>query len=168
MVDEVQTGNGRTGRFYAYMNYGLNPDVVTTAKGLAGGLPLGACLLGDRVKDVLSFGDHGSTFGGNPVACAAALSVVNRLTDSFLREVEAKASLLRSMLEPVPGILSVSGLGLMLGLKTEKPASDVVKACMENGVLCLTAKDKVRLLPALNIPFSFLAEAAEIILEACK
>ncbi len=167
MVDEVQTGNGRTGRFYAYMNYGLHPDVVTTAKGLAGGLPLGACLLGDRVKDVLSFGDHGSTFGGNPVACAAALSVVNRLTGPFLSEVEAKGSLLRSILEGAPGILSVSGLGLMLGLKTEKPAPEVVRACMENGVLCLTAKDKVRLLPALNIPEDLLRRAAGIIAAVC-
>ena len=167
MIDEVQTGNGRTGRLYAYMNYGLHPDVVTTAKGLAGGLPLGACLLGDKVKDVLSFGDHGSTFGGNPVACAAALSVLNRLTDDFLEEVSAKSALLRSLLCDAPGIRSVSGLGLMLGLETEKPAADVVRTCMESGVLCLTAKDRVRLLPALNIPENLLRKAAEIIRSAC-
>ena len=167
MIDEVQTGNGRTGKLYAYMNYGLHPDVVTTAKGLAGGLPLGACLLGEKVKDVFSYGDHGSTFGGNPVACAAALSVFSRLTDSFLAEVEARSALLRSLLEDAPGIRSVSGLGLMLGLQTEKPAAEIVKACMENGVLCLTAKDKVRLLPALNIPDDLLRKAAEIIREAC-
>ena len=124
MIDEVQTGNGRTGKLYAYMNYGLHPDVVTTAKGLAGGLPLGACLLGEKVKDVFSYGDHGSTFGGNPVACAAALSVFSRLTDSFLAEVEARSALLRSLLEDAPGIRSVSGLGLMLGLRTEKPAAE--------------------------------------------
>ena len=168
MVDEVQTGNGRTGTFYAYMQYGLKPDVVSTAKGLAGGLPMGATLLGERVKDVLSFGDHGSTFGGNPVCAAGALSVVNRLTDSFLAEVTAKAALLRSLLEGAPGIVSVSGLGLMMGLKTEKPAGEVVAACMENGVLCLTAKDKVRLLPALNIPEDLLRRAAEVIRAACK
>ena len=167
MIDEVQTGNGRTGKLYAYMNYGLHPDVVTTAKGLAGGLPLGACLLGEKVKDIFSYGDHGSTFGGNPVACAAALSVFSRLTDSFLAEVEAKSALLRSLLEGAPGIRSVSGLGLMLGLRTEKLAAEVVKDCMENGVLCLTAKDKVRLLPALNIPDDLLRKAAEIIREAC-
>ena len=167
MIDEVQTGNGRTGKLYAYMNYGLHPDVVTTAKGLAGGLPLGACLLGSRVKDVLSYGDHGSTFGGNPVACAAALSVMDRLTNAFLESVDAKSSLLRGLLEGAPGILSVSGLGLMLGLKTEKPAGEVVRKCMENGVLCLTAKDKVRLLPALNIPENILRKAAEIIRAAC-
>ena len=167
MVDEVQTGNGRTGKLYAYMNYGLHPDVVTTAKGLAGGLPLGACLLSDKVKDVLSYGDHGSTFGGNPVACAAALSVLDRLTGPFLEEVEAKGRLLRGLLEGAPGIQSVSGLGLMLGLKTDKPAGEVVRTCMENGVLCLTAKDKVRFLPALNIPEDLLRKAAEIVRAAC-
>ena len=167
MVDEVQTGNGRTGSLYAYMNYGLHPDVVSTAKGLAGGLPLGACLLGEKVKDVLSYGDHGSTFGGNPVACAAALSVLNRLTDAFLAEVDAKGRLLRSLLEGAPGIQSVTGLGLMLGLKTDKPAGEVVAACMENGVLCLTAKDKVRFLPALNIPEELLRKAAEVVRAAC-
>ena len=168
MIDEVQTGNGRTGKLYAYMNYGLSPDVVTTAKGLAGGLPLGACLLSEKVQDVLSYGDHGSTFGGNPVACAAALSVLSRLTDPFLESVVEKSKRLRSLLEGAPGIQSVSGLGLMLGLKTEKAASEVVKGCMEKGVLCLTAKDKVRLLPALNIPDDLLQKAAEIIKEACR
>ena len=168
MVDEVQTGNGRSGKMYAYMNYGLHPDVVTTAKGLAGGLPMGACLLSEKVQDVLSFGDHGSTFGGNPVAASAALSVVSRLTDDFLDEVAAKGKLLRSLLEGQSGIESVSGLGLMLGLKTSKPAAEVVSACMERGVLCLTAKDKVRLLPALNIPEPLLRKAAEIILGCCR
>ncbi len=165
MVDEVQTGNGRSGRMYAYMNYGLHPDVVTTAKGLAGGLPMGAALLSDKVQDVFSYGDHGSTFGGNPVAAAAALSVVNRLTDDFLDEVTAKGNLLRSLLEGQAGIESVSGLGLMLGMKTVKPAGEVVAACMAKGVLCLTAKDKVRLLPALNIPEDLLRKAAAVILE---
>ena len=164
MVDEVQTGNGRTGKLYAYMNYGLHPDVVSTAKGLAGGLPMGATLLAEKVANVLSFGDHGSTFGGNPVAAAAALSIVDRLTDDFLNEVAEKGRLLRQLLEGKPGIASISGLGLMLGLKTEKPAGEVVSACMEHGVLCLTAKDKVRLLPALNIPVELLEQAADVIL----
>jgi acetylornithine/N-succinyldiaminopimelate aminotransferase len=168
MVDEVQTGNGRTGQMYAYMNYGLQPDVVTTAKGLAGGLPLGAALLGDKVKNVLGYGDHGSTFGGNPVACAAALSVVNRLTDSFLAEVRQKSEYLFSRFTGAPGIESVSGLGLMLGLQTVKPASEVIKACMENGVLVLSAKSRVRLLPALNIPMELLEKAADIILAAAQ
>ena len=168
MVDEVQTGNGRSGKMYAYMNYGLEPDVVSTAKGLAGGLPMGATLLGEKVKDVFSYGDHGSTFGGNPVAASAALSVVGRLTDSFLADVTRRSELLKSLFTGAPGIESVSGLGLMLGLKTARPASEVVSACMESGVLCLTAKDKVRLLPALNIPDDLLIKAAEVIKAACK
>ena len=168
MVDEVQTGNGRSGKMYAYMHYGIQPDVVSTAKGLAGGLPMGATLLGEKVKDVFAFGDHGSTFGGNPVAAAAALSVVSRLTDGFLQEVTRKSELIRSLLDGAPGIESISGLGLMIGLKTAKPASEVVAACMENGVLCLTAKDKVRLLPALNIPDELLTRAAKVIRQACK
>ena len=168
MVDEVQTGNGRSGKIYAYMTYGLEPDVVSTAKGLAGGLPMGATLLGEKVKDVFSYGDHGSTFGGNPVAAAAALSVVGRLTDDFLADVTRKSNLIRSLLDGAPGIESISGLGLMLGLKTSKPASEVVAACMANGVLCLTAKDKVRLLPALNIPDELLAKAANVIKSACN
>ena len=167
MVDEVQTGNGRTGKMYAYMQYGLTPDVVSTAKGLAGGLPMGATLLSERVKDVLGFGDHGSTFGGNPVAAAAALSVVRRLTDSFLADVSRKADLLRGLLSGAPGIEGISGLGLMLGLRTARPAARVVADCMEGGVLCLTAKDKVRLLPALNIPDDLLEKAAEVIKTAC-
>ena len=167
MVDEVQTGNGRTGKMYAYMHYDLTPDVVSTAKGLAGGLPMGATLLSDKVKNVLGFGDHGSTFGGNPVAAAAALSVVRRLTDPFLADVSRKADLLRSLLSGAPGIEGISGLGLMLGLRTARPAAQVVADCMANGVLCLTAKDKVRLLPALNIPDDLLVKAAEIIKSAC-
>jgi len=163
MVDEVQTGNGRSGRMYAYMNYGLQPDVVSTAKGLAGGLPMGATLLSEKVKDVFTFGDHGSTFGGNPVAASAALSVVTRLTDDFLAGVTRKGELLRDLLGNAPGIESISGLGLMLGLKTVRPAAEVVAACMQNGVLCLTAKDKVRLLPALNIPEELLRKAAAVI-----
>lgn len=168
MVDEVQTGNGRTGELYSYMHFGVKPDVVSTAKGLAGGLPLGATLLGERAQDVFHFGDHGSTFGGNPVCCAAAISVLNRIDEALLSEVRSKGEYLRRQFENAPGVEAVSGLGLMLGLKTVRPASEVVTACMQNGVLCLTAKEKVRLLPALNISFSLLAEAAEIILEACR
>ena len=167
MVDEVQTGNGRTGKLYAYEHYGVRPDVVSTAKGLAGGLPLGATLLGERVKDVFSYGDHGSTFGGNPVCCAAALSVLSRIDDRLLEEVDAKGRYLRGRFEGAKGIESVSGLGLMLGLKTVRPAGQVVGECMEQGVLCLTAKDKVRLLPALNIPMALLEEAAQVILRVC-
>ena len=167
MVDEVQTGNGRTGQLYAYMNYGVQPDVVSTAKGLAGGLPLGATLLGEKVQNVLGFGDHGSTFGGNPVSCAAAISVLSRIDEALLSEVREKSSYLFDTFKNAPGIESISGLGLMIGLKTKKPAGEVVAACMKKGVLCLTAKDKVRLLPALNIPIETLKKAAEIIKSAC-
>lgn len=163
IVDEVQTGNGRTGKLYSYMNFGIKPDIVTTAKGLGGGLPIGATLLGDKVKDVFHFGDHGSTFGGNPVCCAAAKSIIDRLDDSFLSEVRKKSDYVFSALSGAPGIISVTGMGLMIGIKTLKPAREVVDECVEKGVLCLLAKDKVRLLPALNIPDGILAEAVEII-----
>ena len=167
MVDEVQTGNGRTGALYAYMNYGIHPDVVSTAKGLAGGLPLGATLLGEKVQNVLGFGDHGSTFGGNPVSCAAALSILGRIDDALLAEVRKKSDYLFETFAGCEGIEQVSGMGLMIGLKTTKPAGEVVKSCMEQGVLCLTAKDKVRLLPALNIPMEVLQKAAAVIKAAC-
>ena len=167
MIDEVQTGNGRTGALYAYMNYGLKPDVVSTAKGLAGGLPLGATLLGEKTEQVLGFGDHGSTFGGNPVSCAAAVSILSRMDDQLLSQVKEKGAWLKETFTGAKGIEAVTGMGLMLGLKTTKPAAEVVKSCMEQGVLCLTAKDKLRLLPALNIPWEQLKKAASIILTAC-
>ena len=167
IVDEVQTGNGRTGRLYSYMNFGIVPDVVSTAKGLGGGLPLGATLISDKCKDVLGFGDHGSTFGGNPVCCAGALSILKRIDDNLLYDVRAKSDWLFREFSQAEGIESVSGMGLMIGLKTKKPASEVVAKCMENGVLCLTAKDKVRLLPALNISMEILKQAASIIKAAC-
>ncbi len=167
MVDEVQTGNGRTGKLYSYMNFGVNPDVVTTAKGIGGGLPLGACLMGEKVEHVLGHGDHGSTFGGNPVACAGAVSIINRLDDAFLAEVRRKGKILFSALEGAPGIEKITGMGMMCGVKPVKPAGDVVKKCIEKGVLCLTAKDKVRLLPALNMPEDVLVKAVNIIKEAC-
>ena len=163
MIDEVQTGNGRTGTLYAFEGYGEEPDVVTTAKGLAGGLPIGAALLGARAQDVLKSGDHGSTFGGNPVCVAAALSVLGRIDEALLSDVRLKGAALRETLAAARGVRRVTGLGLMLGVETEKPAADVVRRCMERGVLALTAKDKVRLLPALNIPFELLEEAAQII-----
>lgn len=167
IVDEVQTGNGRTGEMYAYMNYGIQPDVVSTAKGLGGGLPLGAALLSEKVENVLGFGDHGSTFGGNPVCCAGAISIIERIDDALLAEVKAKSAYLFAELSGAPGVAFVTGMGLMVGIKTEKPAGEVLKKCMENGVLCLTAKDKVRLLPALNISWEELKEAVAIIKAAC-
>ena len=168
ICDEVQTGNGRTGALYAYMNYGITPDIVTTAKGLGGGLPIGAALLGEKVASVFGPGDHGSTFGGNPAVCAGACSILERINDDLLKEVKEKSDYLVSAFTGADGIESVSGLGLMLGLKTTRPAADVVKTCIEKGVLCLTAKDKVRLLPALNIPLDLLQKAAYSIMEAAK
>ena len=168
IVDEVQTGNGRTGKLYGYMNYDVTPDVVTTAKGLGGGLPIGAAMMGERVESVLGFGDHGSTYGGNPVCSAGALTVIERLTDEFLAEVSGKSEYIFNTLNGADGIEGVSGMGLMIGIKTVKPAADVVKLAMEKGVLCLTAKDKVRLLPALNIPFDDLKYAIQVIMEVAK
>ncbi len=168
IIDEVQTGNGRTGQLYGYMHFGITPDIVSTAKGLGGGLPIGATLLGEMVQNVLGPGDHGSTYGGNPVCCAGALSVINRLDETLLSQVRAKSDYVFSALTGAPGIKSVSGMGLMIGIETERPAKDVVSACMEKGVLCLTAKTKVRLLPALNIPMDVLQEAIEILKSACK
>lgn len=167
IVDEVQTGNGRTGSLYAYMDYGIKPDIVTTAKGLAGGLPLGATMLGEKVENIFGYGDHASTFGGNPVCCAAAMSVLSRIDESFLCGVRERSGYIFDRLKGAEGILSLSGRGLMIGIETVKPAAEVVAKCIDGGVLCLTAKNKVRLLPALNIPTELLERAVEVIKNAC-
>jgi len=134
---------------------------------LGGGLPLGAALLGEKVENVLGFGDHGSTFGGNPVCCAGAISIVSRMDDAFLEEVQKKSQYIFDELNQAQGVEALSGMGLMIGIKTVKPAIEIVKKCNEKGVLCLTAKDKVRLLPALNISWDELKEAISIIKETC-
>jgi acetylornithine/N-succinyldiaminopimelate aminotransferase len=163
IADEVQTGNGRTGALYAYMHYGIMPDIVSTAKGLGGGLPIGACLLGEKVKDVLTAGSHGSTFGGNPIAAAGALNILSRIDDALLADVRAKSEYIFETMQGAKGVKSVSGLGLMIGIETEKDASAVIAACRENGVLVIKAKNKVRLLPPLNIPMETLAKALDVI-----
>ena len=168
IFDEVQTGNGRTGKLYGYMNFSVTPDVFTTAKGLGGGLPIGACVVGEKAQNSLGFGDHGSTYGGNPVACAGALSVIERIDDKLLQDVRKKSEYVFDTLSQCDGVESVSGMGLMIGIKTKKPVSDVIKYCMENGVLCLSAKDKLRLLPALNIDFELLKKAVEVIKTAVE
>ncbi len=168
MVDEVQTGNGRSGQCYAYLCFGVLPDAVSTAKGLGGGLPIGAVMLGEKLKDVFGPSDHGSTFGGNPVACAGGVSIMERIDDALLADVRSKSKYIFDQLSGAEGVESVSGLGLMIGIKTVKPAKEVVAKCMENGVLCLTAKDKVRLLPALNIPQDVLEKAITVLKDACK
>lgn len=167
IADEVQVGNGRSGKLYGYMHYGFTPDIVSTAKGLGGGLPLGATMLGEKVQDVLIPGSHGSTFGGNPVCCAGAISILSRLTDEFLALVSAKSTYIFEHLNSAPGIKSVTGLGLMIGIETERPAAEILADCRERGVLVITAKQKVRLLPALNIPMDELKKAIDIIKEVC-
>ena len=165
IIDEVQTGNGRSGCLYSFMNYGIQPDIFTTAKGLGGGLPIGAAVLGEKVKDILTAGDHGSTFGGNPVCAAGALNVFGRIDDELLKSVKEKSEYIISELKDLDGVEGISGMGLMLGIKTKKDAKAILKECLNRGVLVLTAKDKVRLLPALNIPMAELKKGIEILKE---
>ena len=165
IVDEVQTGNGRTGALYAFMQYGIMPDVVTTAKGLGGGLPIGATMLGERAEGLFTAGSNGSTFGGNPVCAAGALSILNRMDDTLLAEVQKKSEYIFAELQNAKGVKSVSGMGLMIGIEVEKNASDVIACCMERGVLAIKAKHKIRLLPALNIPWETLKKAVAILKE---
>ncbi len=167
VVDEVQTGNGRTGAMYGYMKYGVTPDIVTTAKGLGGGLPIGATMLFGKVENTYTPGSHGSTFGGNPVAAAGACSIVSRLTDDFLADVEKKSEYIISRLSACEGVKSITGLGLMLGIETVKDVNEVLKICQENGVLPIKAKNKLRLLPPLNISIEDLERAIDIIEKAC-
>lgn len=167
ICDEVQTGNGRSGELYSYMTYGIEPDIVTTAKGLGGGLPIGATLLGEKVKNTLTVGTHGSTFGGNPVCCAGAVSILNRIDNKMLEGVRAQSEYIFEKFSGAKGVESVSGLGLMIGIKTEKDASQVIGECMDSGVLVIKAKDRVRLLPALNIPMDLLEKATDILKEIC-
>ena len=167
IADEVQCGNGRTGELYGYMNFGIKPDIVSTAKGLAGGLPMGATLLGEKVKDVLGVSMHGSTFGGNPVCAAGALNIVSRLDDAMLAGVKERSEYIFNELSGAKGVKSVSGLGLMIGIETERPAGEIIDECRENGVLVIKAKQKVRLLPALNIDMELLKKSIQILKEAC-
>lgn len=167
IADEVQVGNGRSGMLYGYMNYGFLPDVVTTAKGLGGGLPIGATMLGEKLETIFAPGDNGSTFGGNPAVCAGALNVLSRLDEELLAGVRERSEKIRASLEGAEGVKSVTGLGLMLGIETERPAKDVIAECRERGVLVLSAKTKVRLLPALNIPMELLERAIDVIKDAC-
>ncbi len=167
-VDEVQTGNGRTGKYFAYMNFGITPDIVSTAKGLAGGLPMGAVLFGEKLKDTVTPGSHGSTFGGNPIAAAGAISIVSRINDEFLAEVADKGNYIREYLADCSGVKSISGMGLMLGIETKKPAKEIAAECLEQGLLVLTAKTKIRLLPALNISKKELNKGLKILKEVIE
>ena len=165
ICDEVQSGNGRTGKFCAYEHYGITPDIMTTAKGLGGGLPIGACLFFEKTEHTLKPGDHGSTFGGNPVCCAGAVSIVSRLTEDFLLEVKGKAEYLRAKLKGFDGVKRVTGLGLMIGLEVEKPAKEIAQNCLKRGLLVLTAHEKVRIVPPLNISKTEMDEGLTILRE---
>mgnify|MGYP001148077209 CR=1 FL=1 len=165
IIDEVQTGVGRTGSLYCYEQYGIEPDVITSAKGLGGGLPIGACLCASRLGEVLGAGMHGTTFGGNPVSCAGGLEVLQRVAkDSFLRSVEEKGRYLREKLSKMAGVQELRGLGMMIGIVLAKDnAKEVAGRCVKNGLLVLTAKHKMRLLPPLNIAQTELEKGLSIL-----
>ena len=165
MCDEVQTGNGRCGCLYGYMHYGIQPDVFTTAKGLCAGLPLGATVLGEKVETVLGYGDNGSTFGGNPICCAGAISTLSRMDEALLAGVRERSERIVSALTGKKGVKSVSGLGLLLGIDPERDCGTVINECLEEGVLVLSAHGKVRLLPALNIPLDQLDQALAVLVD---
>jgi acetylornithine/N-succinyldiaminopimelate aminotransferase len=170
LVDEVQTGVGRTGSLYCFEQYGIRPDVFTSAKGLGGGVPIGACLCREGLGEVLSAGQHGTTFGGNPIASAAALYVLGRVADpAFLQEVLQKGEYLRQKLLAVPGITAVRGRGMMLGADLETgSAKAVAAACVQNGLLVLTAKEALRFLPPLTITYEELDRGMEILTKTIK
>ncbi len=165
--DEVQTGVGRTGKFLAGDNYGKKADIITLAKGIAGGLPMGACLTGKKCSGILTGGTHGSTFGGNPVCCAGGLAVLNKAADSdFLDEVVKKGEYFRKKLSEIDEVVSTSGIGLMIGITLKsKKAGDMAKAALEKGLLVLTAKDKLRLLPPLTVTYDEIDEGMKILAE---
>lgn len=168
ITDEVQTGNGRTGKYFSYMNYDIKPDIVSTAKGLAGGLPIGATLFGERLKDTVTPGSHGSTFGGNPAAAAGAVSIAERIDSKLLSEVCEKSEFIINYIKDVKGVKGISGMGLMLGIETDKSAKEIACECLEKGLLVLTAKAKIRLLPALNISYDELKEGLKILKEVIE
>jgi acetylornithine/N-succinyldiaminopimelate aminotransferase len=169
IADEVQSGVGRTGRFMSYEHYGVTPDIVAVAKGVGGGLPIGAIVFGEKTKDTFAPGDHGSTYGGNPVACAGADYVLSRIDEDFLAHVRETGEHFRRRLLETPGVAGVTGLGLMIGVAlTDRKASDVVAECVKGGLLLLTAKDKLRLLPPLIITKEEADEGIEIIAAALR
>ncbi len=168
IADEVQTGNGRTGKYFACEHFSLKPDIISTAKGLGGGLPIGAVLFGEKTENTLGPSDHGSTFGGNPVAAAGALSVVRRVDEKLLSSVLLKGEYIRKALSGAPGVKSIAGMGLMLGIEIDGDAKKIVAECINRGVLALTAKQKVRLLPPLSIEQEELEKAINILKEVIE
>lgn len=163
IVDEVQTGVGRTGSLYCFEQYGIEPDIVTSAKGIGGGLPLAAVIFGEKTKDVFKPGDHATTFGGNPVICAGAIEVITRMDEKFLEDVRKKGDYLREKILKMPNVTGISGMGMMIGveLRDGVKSSDVVTSGLDTGVLLLTAKTKVRLLPPLTISYEEMDEGLE-------
>lgn len=172
IADEVQTGIGRTGKLLAGEWYGKKADITTLAKGIAGGIPMGACLFSSKTKDVLTAGTHGSTFGGNPIACAGGIAVIDRITGGdFLDEVNKKASYIKTKLEESSAVKSISGKGMMIGITLSdesKKAADIAKKAFEKGLLVLTAKEKVRLLPPLNITYDEINDGIKILIEVLE
>lgn len=168
IVDEVQTGMGRTGSLFCFEQYGISPDIVTVAKGIGGGLPLAAVLFGKRTQDVFQPGDHATTFGGNPIACAGALEIMRRLDKDFLQEVSEKGNYICDRVKNMPHVTGTSGMGLMIGISLEDgyKSADVVRAGLKTGVLLLTAKTKVRLLPPLSITYSEIDDGLKAFKEA--
>lgn len=164
IVDEVQTGNGRTGYLYSYMGYGIHPDIVSTAKAIGGGLPLGATMFADSTQHTLTNHTHGSTFGGNPICTAGGISIIDRLDDDLMAEVREKGKYIKEELEQCEHVDHVSGMGLMIGVALKNKAlMDVVEGCVDHGVLVLTANGLLRLLPPLNIPWDELKEAIGLV-----
>ncbi|MCH4167291.1 MAG: acetylornithine/succinylornithine family transaminase [Megasphaera sp.] len=163
IVDEVQTGNGRTGALYAYMNYGIQPDIVTTAKAIGGGLPFAATMFADSCQHTLTSHSHGSTFGGNPICAAGAISIIDRIDETLLKDVREKGAYIKQELESCKNVESVSGMGLMIGVTLKKDLATVVNGCIDAGVLVLTANGLLRLLPPLNIPWDVLKKGIAVI-----
>lgn len=164
IIDEVQTGMGRTGKLFAYEHAGISPDVITVAKGIGNGLPMGACLCTEKCANVLTAGTHGTTFGGNPVACAGAKYILEAITDEFLNEIAEKGEYIKNELLKIEEVKSVSGLGMMIGIELRtKNAGEIAKKCSENGLLILTAKNKLRMLPPLVITKSEIDRGLEIL-----
>lgn len=164
IVDEVQTGVCRTGKLYGYMHSGIKPDVVTSAKGLGGGLPIGICMVNDKLKDVMGPSTHGTTFGSNPVVCAGANYIIDTVnTPEFIEEVNKKGTYFKEKIEKIKGVKSVRQQGLMIGIEVEGNAGDIAKKCTENGLLVITAKTLLRMLPPLNIKYEEIDEALAIL-----
>lgn len=168
IVDEVQTGIGRTGSFYSYQQFDIQPDLVSSAKGLGGGLPIGAVLFGEKTQDVLVPGDHGSTFGGNPVVCAGAVEILSRMDDAFLAAVSEKGAYLKAAIEKMPHVTGIAGMGMMLGIELDTDVKPIVNTLLEHGLLVLTAKHKMRLLPPLTISQEELEKGLAILKEVLE